>query len=50
MVLAMGYRNYDPLSQEIKVFAKEVFVIGDSVRARRAMDATKEAFETAMMI
>lgn len=50
VVLAMGYRNYDPLSQEIKVFAKEVFVIGDSVRARRAMDATKEAFETAMMI
>ena len=48
--LQWGYRNYDPLSQEIKVFAKEVFVIGDSVRARRAMDATKEAFETAMMI
>ena len=23
VVLAMGYRNYDPLSQEIKVFAKK---------------------------
>ena len=46
VVLAMGYRSYDPLSQEIGVFAKEVFVIGDAVRARRAMDATKKAFET----
>ena len=42
VVLAMGYRNYDPLSQEIKVFAKEVFVIGDSVRARRAMDVRRK--------
>lgn len=50
VVLAMGYRNLDTMSQEIKEFTKEVYVIGDAVRARRALDATKEALDTAMKI
>lgn len=50
VVLAMGYRNHDVLSKEIEGLTKELFVIGDAVRARRALDATKEALETAMKI
>lgn len=50
VVLAMGYRNHDVLSKEIEGLAKELFVIGDAVRARRALDATKEALEAAMKI
>lgn len=50
VVLAMGYRNHDVLSKEMEGLAKEVFVIGDAVRARRALDATKEALDAAMKI
>lgn len=50
VVLAMGYRNYNPFGEEASKLAKEVYVIGDAVRARRALDATKEALEVAMSI
>ncbi|MBS6398105.1 MAG: FAD-dependent oxidoreductase [Clostridiales bacterium] len=50
VVLAMGYRNHDILSKEIEDLAAEVYVIGDAVRARRALDATKEALDAAMKI
>ena len=50
LVLAMGYRNQDVLSEEIRDIVQEVYVIGDAVRARRALDATREALETAMKI
>ncbi|WP_411680818.1 FAD-dependent oxidoreductase [Clostridium thailandense] len=50
IVLAMGSRAYDPLSEDIKKVVKETYVIGDAVKARRALDATKEALEVAMKI
>lgn len=43
VVLAMGSRNYDPLSEEVKKVIKETYVVGDATRARRAIDATREA-------
>lgn len=50
VILAMGSRSYDPLSEEVKKSVKEIYVIGDALKARRALDATKEAFEAALMI
>ena len=50
VVLALGYQNYDPLSQAAKNVCREVFVIGDAVHARRALEATREAFEAAIRI
>jgi len=50
VVLSMGSRNYDPISEEVKKIVKETYVIGDATRARKALDATAEAFETAMKI
>lgn len=50
LVLAMGYRGHDELSDKIRDFTKEVYVIGDAVRARKALDATREALEAAMAI
>ncbi|MCB2355711.1 FAD-dependent oxidoreductase [Clostridium estertheticum] len=50
IVLAMGARAYDPLSIEVKKIIKETYVIGDAVKARRALDATAEAMEIAMKI
>ena len=50
VVLAMGYRNHEVLSEAIKDIVKEVVVIGDAVRARRALDATDEALKAAMLI
>lgn len=50
VVLAMGARAYDPLSEEVKKVVKETYVIGDAMKARRALDATAEAMEIAMKI
>ncbi len=50
VVLSMGYRNYDPMSEEIKKRVPETYVIGDAVRARRALDATTEAYAIATKI
>jgi 2,4-dienoyl-CoA reductase-like NADH-dependent reductase (Old Yellow Enzyme family)/thioredoxin reductase len=50
VVLAMGSRNYDPLSEEVKKVIKETYVVGDATRARRALDATKEALDAALKI
>lgn len=50
VVLAMGARAYDPLSEEVKKIVEETYIIGDAVRARRALDATNEALEVAMKI
>ena len=50
VVLAMGYRSRDELSDKIQDLVKEVYVIGDAVRARRALDATREALEVAMAV
>lgn len=47
ILFGLGSRNYDPLSEELKVFVPEVHVIGDAVRARQASYAIWEGFEAA---
>ncbi|WP_239257052.1 FAD-dependent oxidoreductase [Listeria ilorinensis] len=50
VVLAMGSRAYNPLEEEVKQIVPDTFVIGDAVRARRALDATTEALNVVMAI
>lgn len=50
VVLSMGFRNYNPFAEQLDELVKEVYVVGDAVRARRALDATKEAYGTARQI
>lgn len=50
VVLAMGARNYDPLSEDVKKIVKETYIVGDATRARRALDATIEALDVALRI
>lgn len=50
VVLSMGYRNYNPFADQLEELGKETYVIGDAVRARRALEATAEAFEAAMKL
>ena len=42
--------DYNPLEEKIKDLVPETHVIGDAIRARRALDATKEAYEVASRI
>lgn len=50
VVLSLGYRNYNPFAEEGEQLAPETYVIGDAIRARRALDATQEAYEVAMKL
>ena len=50
VILSMGFRNYNPLEEKIKDLVPETHVIGDAIRARRALDATKEAYDVASQI
>jgi len=50
VVLAMGYRNNDTISEEIKKIVAETYVIGDAVKARKALDATAEGLHAALQI
>ena len=50
VVLSMGFRNYNPFADEIEKLSIEHYVIGDAVRARRAIDATQEAYEIAVKL
>jgi 2,4-dienoyl-CoA reductase-like NADH-dependent reductase (Old Yellow Enzyme family)/thioredoxin reductase len=50
VILSMGFRNYNPFSEKLEELGPEVYVIGDATRARRALDATKEAYDAAMQI
>ncbi|MDD2979405.1 MAG: FAD-dependent oxidoreductase [Hespellia sp.] len=50
VVLSMGYRNYNPFAEQLEALGKETYVVGDATRARRALDATKEAYAAAMQI
>ena len=40
---------YD-FADELKDIVPEVHVVGDAVRARRALDATKEAYDVALKL
>ena len=50
VVLSMGYRNYNSLEEQVKAIVPDTYVIGDAIRARRALDATKEAYDVASQI
>lgn len=45
VVVSMGYRNYNPLLEQLDAIKDKVVCIGDSVRARNAMEAASEGFE-----
>lgn len=50
VVLAMGYRSFNPFAGQIEKLGKEVYVIGDASQARRALDATSEAYQAAIRL
>lgn len=50
VVLAMGYRNHDDLSHALEANGVETYVVGDAVQARRALDATAEAYNIAVQL
>ena len=47
VILALGYTKHDPLSEELEALGIETYVVGDACEARRALNATAEAFEIA---
>lgn len=47
VVLSMGFRNYDPFGDSVKEIVEDTHIVGDAIRARRALDAIKEAYEVA---
>jgi 2,4-dienoyl-CoA reductase-like NADH-dependent reductase (Old Yellow Enzyme family)/thioredoxin reductase len=49
-VLALGTKEYNPLGETIKGKVKEVYVIGDANKARKAYEAIDEAAEIALKI
>lgn len=50
VILSMGFRNHNPFEEQLEELGQEVHVIGDAIRARRALDATQEAYKLAMQI
>lgn len=44
IVLGLGSRKYDPLSEELKAFVPEVHVIGDAVKPDQSSDAMHQGF------
>ena len=49
-MLAMGYRSFNPFAGQIEKLGKEVYVIGDASQARRALEATSEAYQAAIRL
>lgn len=50
VLLAMGYRSFNPFAGQIEKLGKEVYVIGDASQARRALEATSEAYQAAIRL
>jgi len=50
VILAMGAMAYNPLEKEISNIVPEVYVVGDAVKARKAINATEEALKAAINI
>lgn len=44
IVLGLGSRKYDPLSEELKTFVPEVHVIGDAIKPGQSSDAMHQGF------
>ncbi|MBM3133630.1 MAG: FAD-binding protein, partial [Chloroflexi bacterium] len=50
VVIAMGYRSSEDLSQSVRGSGRPVYVIGDSKEARKIIDAIHEGYQTALAI
>lgn len=50
LYLQWDLETTDPISESLKDIVKETYVIGDAVRARRALNATAEALDVALSI
>lgn len=50
IVIAMGSHPYNPLEEEIRGLAKEIYVIGDAVKSGMANKATEDAASVAFKI
>ncbi len=50
IALALGTRANNPLENEIRDKVNEVYVVGDALKARKALEAVREAFDVAMNI
>jgi len=50
IILAMGAKAYNPLEDKIKDKVPEVYVVGDAVKARKALEAIEEAAKVAIKI
>jgi len=50
VILAMGATAYNPLEEMIKSKIPEVYVVGDAVKARKALEAIEEAAKVAIKI
>lgn len=50
IVLALGTVAYNPLEASLRGKVKELYVIGDAIKARKAIDAMEEAIEIAVRI
>lgn len=50
IVLGLGSRKYDPLSEDLKAFVPEVYVIGDAVKPGQSSDAMHQGFYTGYKI
>lgn len=50
IVLAMGARSYDPLSEKIRDKVKELFTVGDAAKPRRALEAIAEGTQVGRRI
>lgn len=50
IVIALGAKAYNPLEEKIKGKVPEVYVIGDAVKARKALEAIEEGVRVAVKI
>ncbi len=50
IVIALGAKAYNPLEEKIKGKVPEVYVIGDAVKARKALEAIEEGARVAVKI
>lgn len=50
VILAMGAKAYNPLEEKIKGKVPELYVIGDAVKARKAVEAIEEGARAAVKI
>jgi 2,4-dienoyl-CoA reductase-like NADH-dependent reductase (Old Yellow Enzyme family)/thioredoxin reductase len=50
VVLAMGTKAYNPLEDALKGKVKEVYVVGDACKARKALEAIREGADVALKL